>query len=117
MKLKKVCIFALALIMLVSLTTSVYAAPVIDGTTDDDSEFVQKEDNKPDPLTTAQLEMRKEALEAKLAGKAADKIHEVAKGQFVELAREGEDAIWTADFSREYYLDLLFNDAKGQLLY
>lgn len=140
MKLRNFCMLALAFIMIVSLTTSAYAAPLIDGTTDDGSEFVQKEDNKPDPLTGKQLELRKQALEAKLNGKAAHKTHEVAKGQYVELEREGEGVIWTVlgefadlkhntipepnrsvnnttiwapDFSREYFMDLLFNDTPG----
>ena len=34
-------------------------------------------------------------LDAKLHGKAPDKVHQVAKGQYVELAREGEDKIWS----------------------
>lgn len=140
MKLRNFYMLVLALIMIVSLSTSAYAAPAIDGTTDEDSEFVQKEDNKPDPLTTKQLELKEKALETKLHGKAAGKTHEVAKGQYVELEREGEGAIWTvlgefadlkhntipepdrsvnnttiwaSDFSREYFMDLLFNDAPG----
>ena len=140
MKLKNLSVLVLAFIIMVSLTTSAYAAPGIDGTDDSDSQFVQKLDNRPDPLTTKQLELKKQALEAKLAGKAAGKIHEVAKGQYVELEREGEGAIWTVlgefpdlehntipepdrsvnnttlwkpDFSREYYIDLLFNDESG----
>jgi immune inhibitor A len=94
-----------------------------------------KEDNRPDPLTTKQAELKEKALEAKLNGKAYGKTHEVARGQFVELEREGEDPIWTVlgefsdmphnsipepdrsvdnstiwtpDFSRDYYMDLLF---------
>lgn len=97
-------------------------------------------DRKPDPLTTQQLSLKKKALEAKLNGKAYGKTAEVARGQYVELAREGEGAVWTVlgefadlphnsipepdrnydnttiwvpDFSRSYFMDLLFNDAKG----
>ena len=140
MKLKNFSILVLALIMTVGLTMMPYAAPAVDGTPDDGSEFVQKEDNKPDPLTTKQLDLKKQALESKLNGKAVGKTHEVAKGQYVELEREGEGAIWTVlgefadlkhntipepdrsvnnttiwapDFSREYFMDLLFNDAPG----
>jgi len=94
-----------------------------------------KVDDRPDPLTNRQRELRAVALEASLMGKAHGLKHEVARGQFVELAREGEDpvwtvlgefgdlshnsiaepdrafdntTIWTSDFSRDYYLDLLF---------
>ena len=95
-------------------------------------------DDKPDPLTLRQRDLRKKGLEAKLNGKAYGKTHEVARGQYVELEREGEGAIWTVlgefadlphntlpepdravdnttiwvpDFNRDYYMDLLFNDA------
>ena len=91
-------------------------------------------------MTTKQLEQKEQALEAKLNGKAYGKTHEVARGQYVELAREGEGAIWTVlgefadlehntfaepdrtvdnttiwvpDFSSDHYLDLLFDDAPG----
>jgi immune inhibitor A len=102
--------------------------------------YAPKQDNLPDPITTAQLELKEKALEAKLNGKAYGKVGEVARGQYVELAREGEGAIWTVlgqfadlshngftkpdrtvdntsywvpDFSRQHYLDLFFNNAPG----
>ena len=34
-------------------------------------------------------------MQAMLHGKAFGKTHEVARGQYVELAREGEDPVWT----------------------
>jgi len=101
---------------------------------------VGRVDNLPDPLSTKQAELKAAALEAKLNGKAPDKVKEVARGQYVELAREGEGEIWTVlgefndlahnnlpepdravnnttiwvpDFNRDYYLDLLFNGAPG----
>lgn len=39
--------------------------------------------------------LRQKGLQAKLQGKAPGKVHQVAKGQYVELEREGEDLIWT----------------------
>jgi len=88
--------------------------------------------------------MRQEALQGMLSGaangKAYGKVHEVAKGQYVELAREGEDpiwtvlgefadfphnsiaepdrdydntTIWTGDFSQDYYLGMLFAEGPG----
>lgn len=140
MKLKNLCILALALILIASTTTMAYASPAINGSIEGDMSFVQKEDNKPDPLTNKQLELKKQAIEAKLNGKAAGKVHEVAKGQYVELEREGEGAIWTVlgeftdlqhnsipepdrsadnstiwepDFSRDHYMNMLFNDEPG----
>jgi len=140
MKLKKISTLALTALMTVSLTVSTYGAPTIDGSTDNGSRFVQKLDNRTDPLTTKQLELKEKALNAKLDGKANGKTYQVAKGQYVELDREGEGEIWTLlgeysdlkhntmpepdrkvnnttlwkkDFSRQSYLDLLFNDAPG----
>jgi immune inhibitor A len=52
------------------------------------------------PLGEKQNALRQQAREAQLRGNASGKIYEVAKGQYVELQREGEDSIWTvmADF-------------------
>jgi immune inhibitor A len=52
-------------------------------------------DNPSHPLGDEQAAGKAIALEAKVNGKASGKTHEVARGQFVELAREGEDTIWT----------------------
>jgi immune inhibitor A len=99
-----------------------------------------KPDDLPHPLGEQQRALRQQALAAKLNGKAFGRTHEVARGQFVELERQGEDAIWTVlgefndfphnniaqpdrsvdnttiwtpDFSRDYYVDLLFSEAAG----
>ena len=72
--------------------------------------------------------------------KAYGRTKQVARGQYVELERQGEGAVWTVlgdfadyqhnnmphpdrtvnnttiwvpDFSRDYFMDLLFNDAPG----
>jgi immune inhibitor A len=131
----------LSILMIIGvLPGAALAAPMASSGIGDDPTFVQKEDNLPDPLTTQQLELKKQAIEAKINGKANGKTHEVARGQYVELAREGEGAIWTVmgdfanfshnniaqpdravnnttlwvpDFSREHMMDLLFNDAPG----
>ncbi len=56
-------------------------------------------DNLKSPKADKQVENRTKALEKVLAGKATpkgpNKVVKVAKGQYVELAREGEDSIWT----------------------
>jgi immune inhibitor A len=128
------------LVLIGMLTSTAIASPQASSTIDDDPSFVGREDNRADPMTTRQLEAKKQAHEAKLYGKATGKVHQVARGQFVELEREGEGAIWTLlgefadlqhntmpepdrsvnntdiwvpDFSREYFVDLLFNDAPG----
>jgi len=99
-----------------------------------------KSDDRPHPLGIKQREMHEKALEAKLNGKAYGKTHEVARGQFVELERQGEDSVWTVlgefsnfphnsiaepdrdfdnttiwtpDFSRDYYMDMIFSEEPG----
>lgn len=94
------------------------------------------------PLGKQRRALRQEAMEAKAQGKAHGKTHEVARGQFVELEREGEDLIWTVlgefsdfphnniaepdrsvdnttywlpDFNRAHYLDMLFSEEEGAL--
>ena len=58
-----------------------------------------KSDNAPHPLGKKQAELRKQGLHKVLKGQAQtkgkNKVVEVAKGQFVELARQGEDKIFT----------------------
>ena len=51
----------------------------------------------PSPLSDKQRALREAALEKVAAGTipAGTKVAKVAKGQYVELAREGEDPIWT----------------------
>jgi immune inhibitor A len=127
-------------LLLVSIVPLASAAPAASTGVYGEPDLAPKEDNRPDPLTTKQLELKAQALEAKLNGKAWGKTHEVARGQFVELEREGEGVLWTVmgefsdfshnniaepdravdnttiwvpDFSRDYFMDLLFNDAPG----
>jgi len=140
MKAKWLSMFAIVAILALAVVPVAGAAPKMSGGINDDTLYVPKEDNRPDPLTTKQQELKQEALQAKLNGKAYGKTHEVARGQFVELEREGEGTLWTVlgefadlqhntmpepdrnydnttlwapDFSREYYLDMLFNEAPG----
>ena len=57
--------------------------------------FMQRDgDNFKSPQSIAQYERRQEALKQRLAGKGRGKIHEVAKGQFVELGLERNDKIF-----------------------
>ena len=137
-KLFRTLLVAASLLTVVVSTAG--AADGANGGTYDDPAFVPREDNRPDPLTTIQLALKEQAIEAKLHGKAYGKIHEVARGQFVELEREGEGALWTVlgefanlqhntipqpdraydnttiwdpDFSRDYYLGMLFAEGHG----
>ena len=132
--------FLVAALLLTVVVSAAGAAPRTNGGAYDDPEFVKKEDNRPDPLTTKQLKLKEQAMEAKLNGKAYGKTHEVARGQFVELEREGEGVLWTVlgefadlqhntipqpdravdnttiwvpDFNRDHFMDMLFNEAPG----
>ena len=63
------------------------------------------------PIAEQQNALLQQALQAKLAGKAKGKVHEVAKGQYVELAREGTDKVFTIiiEFGNERYPHPLFS--------
>jgi immune inhibitor A len=126
--------------LLLSIVPAAGDAPVAPKSIYDGPGAVRKEDDRADPLSTEQAELLEKALEARLHGKAYGKTHEVARGQYVELEREGEDpvwtvlgefsdfphnnvpepdravdntTIWTADFSRDYYMDMLFAEGDG----
>ena len=104
------------------------------------SERTPKNDNLPHPLGQLQAELRQKGLEEKLHGKTRGNTHEVARGQFVELERTGEDSIWTVlgefsdlahntipepdrsvdnstiwapDFSEAHFEKLLFSEEPG----
>ena len=140
MKAKWLSVFLIGAVVVVVVVPRAVATPARSISQNDNPELVQKNDNLPDPLTTKQLDLKKQALEEKLKGKANGKIGEVARGQYVELAREGEGRIWTVlgefsdlrhnsvpkldravdnttiwvpDFNRDYYMEMLFNDAPG----
>ena len=140
MKAKWFSTFLILAMLMIAIVPVAGAAPNASGGINDDPDFAPAEDNLPDPLTTKQLELKQQGLEAKLNGKAYGKTQEVARGQYVQLTREGEGAVWTVlgefadlahnqmpqpdrvvdnttlwvpDFNRAHFMDLLFNDAPG----
>jgi immune inhibitor A len=90
-----------------SMLLALVAAPAFAGqnaqSTDEVPPVGANHDNPSHPLGDAQSALRARGLQAKLNGKTKGKTHQVAKGQFVELSREGEDSIWTvvADFGTQ----------------
>ncbi len=90
-----VAVFALLLV----LAPGVFAAPnAANGAAAGDGKNEPgpaREDAKPDPQTTHQAELKAQALEAKLNGKAPGKTKQVARGQYVQLELEGTGMIWT----------------------
>ena len=136
MKRIMVSILLLAALLLASIMPVLGAPPI--GDREDIGN--NRTDDRPHPLGEKQRELKEEAIEAKLNGKAYGKTHEVARGQYVELAREGEGmlwtvlgefndfphnnipepdraydntTIWTPDFSRDYFMGLLFGEGPG----
>ncbi len=95
MKLKLFFSLTLIIILLMSMIPVVDASPTTSGGVSEDPTSIQIQDNLPDPMTTKQLELKGQALEGKLSGKAYGKTKEVARGQYVQLNLEGTGMIWT----------------------
>ncbi|NIZ91782.1 immune inhibitor A domain-containing protein [Kineococcus rubinsiae] len=122
------------------------AAPSAERTSTAGPQGSGRVDDLPSPLSDKQRELRAAGLEKVLSGEATPRgdndVVQVAKGQYVELAREDTDqiftvlgefsdlphnaipapdrsvddtTIWTADFSQPYYQDLLFSQAGGDV--
>ena len=89
-------IIAALLLAALPVVAAPVVAPVAGSSSGDDVPNVgANTDNPSHPLGDEQAAQKEVALSAKLNGKANGKTHQVAKGQYVELAREGEDKIWT----------------------
>ena len=132
-----------ACFLMAFLTTSAMAAPPIDEAPAGVPGLAGRTggDDLPHPLGDKQRALKAAALEARLNGKALGRTHEVARGQFVELAREGQGMVWTVigefpdllhnsiaapdrqvdnttywvpDFSRDHYMQLMFDPDPGR---
>jgi immune inhibitor A len=126
--------------MLLASIMPAFASPPIGDVNPDTGPNYVKPDDLPDPNTEKQRELKAQAIDAKLHGEAVGKVHEVAKGQYVELEREGEGALWTVlgefadfphnnivepdrsvdnttlwvpDFNRDHYMEMLFSEEPG----
>ncbi len=139
-----VSILVLGAMLVASVLPAFASAPIDDpavlGQLPGYGEGNDKSDNHPDPMSERRNELKQKALESKLNGKASGKVHEVAKGQFVELELEGDGAIWTvlgefsdfphnniaepdrsvdnttlwvSDFNQSHFMDLLFDNTPG----
>ena len=100
-----------------------------------------KNDNRLIDLDLKKQALLEKGLQKKLRGKAYGKVAEVARGQYVQLAREGQGAVWTLlgefsdlkhntipapdrsvdnstywvpDFSREFFDNLLYSQKPGE---
>lgn len=75
-------------------------------------------DNPSHPLGDQQAALREKAFASQMNGKTSGPVAEVAKGQFVELEREGEDSIWTviAEFGPlDHPAPILYSGIPGPL--
>ena len=142
MKAKWFSTLLIVMMLVVLMVPAAGAAPAY--VSGDDQNSAPKEDNLSHPLGEQQNSLKQMALDAKLNGKAHGRTHEVARGQFVELERTGEDSIWTVlgefsdlaynqipepdrsvdnttiwapDFSRDHYMDLLFSRGSRRYLH
>jgi immune inhibitor A len=133
---------AIRILLIVVIFLLVLAPPTLAAVTGNSSAHdpLVRSDKLVDPLTANQESLKQTALKAKLNGKVSGNVAEVARGQYVELAREREGEIWTVlgefkdfphnsiaepdrtvnnttawipDFNREHFMDLLFNEAPG----
>lgn len=92
MKSKLLALIAIIALLAAALPGAAIAAPV---SQNDDPQFGANSDSPPHPLGDNQAVLKQRGIEAKLNGKAKGKVAQVARGQYVELTREGEDSIWT----------------------
>lgn len=81
--------------LIVAIVPMVGAAPANAGGEDGLPDVAGYSDNPSHPLGDAQAALKEKAVVSKMNGKTSGPVAEVAKGQFVELARQGEDKIWT----------------------
>jgi len=105
-------VLALAIAAAPSVAAST-AAPV------KDAERASRSDVLKNPLAERQTANKKTALEKVFNGKAtpkgANKVVEVAKGQYVELARQSEDSIWTVLGQFGTQVNATFGGSAGPL--
>lgn len=106
----------LALALAMGLISSTLAAPMaVKGDKDNQG----KSDDLKHPLSDKQRAKRQKALDMVLNGKATpqgkNKVVQVAKGQYVELAREKTDRIFVilAEFGNERFPNAVFSDARS----
>jgi immune inhibitor A len=91
MKAKWFSTLVIVMMLIVAMVPAAGAAPLGD---DDIPVQGANSDNPGHELANAQAALMEKALEAKLNGKTNGKTHEVAKGQFVELALEDTDRVF-----------------------
>jgi immune inhibitor A len=97
MKHKFFAVFSVLVLLVTALPVLNGAAQTKDASnpTDDVPNISANTDNPSHPLGEKQAVLQAKGFALKMKGKAPGPVAEVAKGQFVQLARQGEDKIWT----------------------
>ncbi len=114
--------FSLTLVvamLIIAIVPVVGAAPAQAGSgTDEVINLGANTDNPSHPLGDKQKALQEKGFESKVSGKTNGPVAEVAKGQFVQLEREGEDSIFTviAEFGPlDHPAPILFSGVPGPL--
>lgn len=96
MKRKFFAVFSIIVLLVTALPAFNGAAQTKAGDNPDEVPNIgANTDNPSHPLGEKQASLQAKGFALKMKGQAAGPVAEVAKGQFVELARQGEDKIWT----------------------
>ena len=115
MKAKWFSTFVIVMMLVVAIVPTAGAAP---NAADEIIYIGADNDNPSHPLGDMQKQLQARGFEAKVNGKVDGPVAEVAHGQFVELAREGEDSIWTVlgEFgTADHPAPILFSGIPGPL--
>lgn len=115
MKRKIFAVFSVLVLLVAALPVFAGAAP---GSSDDLPMEGGNTDTPYHPLGAEKKALEAKGFEAKMNGKTSGPVAEVAKGQFVELEREGEDSIWTVigEFGAlDHPAPILFSGIPGPL--
>ena len=115
MKRKIFAVFSVLVLLIAALPVFAGAAP---SGSDDLPMEGGNTDNLSHPLGEKQAALQAKGFEAKMNGKTEGPVAEVAKGQFVQLEREGEDSIFTVigEFGPlDHPAPILFSGIPGPL--
>jgi len=115
---KKLVLFVVLAILLASVVPTFAQGSETPAPADEVLMVGANTDNPSHPLGDVQKALKLKGVEAKLNGKTAGPVKEVAKGQFVELERTGEDSIWTVlgEFGpADHPAPILFSGVPGPL--
>ena len=110
--------FSTVLVVMMLVVSMVPVAGAAPNGQDDPIDIGANTDTPFHPLGAEKMALEAKGFEAKVNGKTSGPVAEVARGQFVELEREGEDSIWTVlgEFGPlDHPASILFSGIPGPL--